>query len=81
MTPRFSPLDMTNDNKAVLAFNLSYLFDEAEMLATSMHQITSWFEEGALRMPSVQEFSLSRVAAAHEALQSGETVGRLLLVP
>ena len=35
-TPRYSPLSLTNDNKSVLAFNLSYLFDRVELLEDGM---------------------------------------------
>src|SRR5262249_20751339 len=31
-TPRFNPLDLANQNKSILAFNLSYLFGEREVL-------------------------------------------------
>ena len=34
-TPRFNPLQMTNDNHSVLAFNLSYLFDKKARLPPS----------------------------------------------
>ncbi len=30
-TPTFNPLNMTSDNKSVLAFNLSYLFEKADI--------------------------------------------------
>ena len=33
-TPRFNPFDMTQHNRGVLAFNLSYLFDRGEILAS-----------------------------------------------
>jgi len=80
-TPRFDPLALTNDNKCVMAFNLSYLFEEKWLLTDSMNQIASWYAEGKLRAARIQEFPLSEAAAAHAALQSGTTVGKLTLVP
>ena len=38
-TPRFSPLQMTNESRSVLAFNLSYLFDRLELLDEALGQI------------------------------------------
>ncbi|HSC89252.1 MAG TPA: medium chain dehydrogenase/reductase family protein [Polyangiaceae bacterium] len=80
-TPVFHPLQLTNDNKGVTAFNLSYLFEEQELLGGAMTQLAEWFSSGRLRPPQVQQFPLAEVGRAHEALQSGKTVGRLLLVP
>jgi NADPH:quinone reductase-like Zn-dependent oxidoreductase len=78
-TPRFDPLTMTNENKSVMAFNLSYLFDRPDLLSESMTVLTSWVEQGKLRAPRVQRFALDRVREAHRALESGETMGKLVL--
>lgn len=78
-TPRFNPLQLTNDNKSVLAFNLSYLFDRADLLNEAMGQLLGWLEAGHLQPPPVQALPLERVAEAHRALESGETVGKLAL--
>lgn len=80
-TPRFNPLDMINENKSVMAFNLSYLFDEKELLQGAFTKILGWYSEGQLRLPQIQEFPLGEVAEAHRALQSGTTMGKLTLVP
>ena len=79
-TPRFSPLDMTTTNRSVLAFNLSYLFDRHELLANGMERLLAWVESGALRVPPVTIHPLERAADAHRALESGTTVGKLVLV-
>lgn len=78
-TPWFNPLDLTNENKSVLAFNLSYLFEEREMYERSMRQIVEWIEGGVVRIPEVVEYPLAEAGRAHEALQSGRTVGKLIL--
>lgn len=80
-TPRFDPLRLTNDNKSVLGFNLSYLFDEREMLHRVVPELLGLFSSGALRMPAVTEIPLENVASAHEKLQSGATIGKLVLIP
>ena len=80
-TPRFDPLALTNDNKSVLAFNLSYLFDKKEALLPAVPDLVRWLEQGQIRFPKVDTFPLRHVAEAHRSLQSGKTVGRLVLVP
>jgi NADPH:quinone reductase-like Zn-dependent oxidoreductase len=79
--PRFNPLAMTNENRGVLAFNLSYLFSETELMVRALSGLVLGFSTGQLRAPPVTEFAFERVADAHRALQSGTTVGKLALVP
>lgn len=78
-TPRFNPLDLTNLNRSVLAFNLSYLFDNTEFLAEAMTRMLDWVATGDLVPPTVTTFPLEGVADAHRAIESGTTVGKLVL--
>lgn len=78
-TPRFNPLDLTHLNKSVLAFNLSYLFDKSEMLTRGMGELLRLADTGAIRPPETTTYPLERVADAHRALESGQTVGKLVL--
>jgi len=80
-TPSFDPLTLIDDNKSVMAFNLSYLFDEQELLESAFTRISTWYAEGALHPPQIKEYALADVALAHEALQSGTTIGKLTLIP
>lgn len=80
-TPRFDPLDMTSANKSVLGFNLSFLFHRKDVLREAMTDLLGALEEGAIRPPPVQCFALDAVADAHRAIESGRTVGKLVLVP
>lgn len=79
--PRFSPLRMTNENRSVLAFNLSFLFDRTDLFEEAMQRLLGWRAEGALALPSPTPYPLDRVADAHRDLESGETTGKLVLVP
>jgi NADPH:quinone reductase-like Zn-dependent oxidoreductase len=80
-TPRFSPLDMTQTSRSVLAFNLSYMFAEQWLLGEAMGRLLGWLESGALRPPPVTTYPLERVADAQRDLESGRTIGKLVLVP
>lgn len=79
-TPRFDPLTMTNENKSVMAFNLSYLFDRPEILDEAMKAIFGWIASGQLTPPKVTTFAFDEVANAQRAIESGETTGKLVLV-
>lgn len=79
-TPRFSPLDMTGKNRSVMAFNLSYLFEEADLLRDALVGIRALVETGELRPARTETYRAEDVAAAHAALESGRTVGKLTLL-
>jgi NADPH:quinone reductase-like Zn-dependent oxidoreductase len=78
-TPRFDPLRMSNANRSVLAFNLSFLFDRTGFLDLAMGQLLAWLAEGRIRMPQVTAYPLENAAAAQRALEGGQTVGKLIL--
>lgn len=80
-TPRFNPLRMTQENRSVLACNLSFLSAQADRLAQGMHWLLQRFADGQLRAPPVATYALERVADAHRDLESGRTVGKLVLLP
>jgi NADPH:quinone reductase-like Zn-dependent oxidoreductase len=77
--PRFNPLNLTNDNKSLIAFNLSYLFHRTDLIEETMRELMKWVAEGKIKAPPLQSFSYERVADAHRALESGRTVGKLIL--
>ena len=77
--PRFNPVRMTTENKGVVAFNLSFLFDRFDLLHAAVNDLIAWVNAGKLRAPKVRAFALADVAQAHQALESGETTGKLVL--
>jgi NADPH:quinone reductase-like Zn-dependent oxidoreductase len=78
-TPRFNPLDLTTRNRSVLALNLSYMFDERALLERSMRALMALAAAGSVRPPPVREFAFDDVRDAHRAIESGTTVGKLVL--
>ena len=80
-TPRFNPLMLTQDSKSVMAFNLSYLFDRTEILRLAMSDLVGWLEAGDIQPPGVTTYPLADVADAHRAIESGQTTGKLVLLP
>lgn len=80
-TPRFNPLDMTQRNRSVLAANLSFLQSHASELREGMVWLLERFADGRLRPLPVETFPLERAADAQRRLESGMTVGKLVLTP
>jgi NADPH:quinone reductase-like Zn-dependent oxidoreductase len=78
-TPRFSPLAMTDENKGVVAFNLSYLFDELALFQPAIVELVEALGRGELVKPKVTEVPFADVREAHRLLHSGTTVGKVVL--
>ena len=80
-TPRFSPLDMTQANKSVLAANLSFLQAHAPTMQDGMHWLLERFESGQLQPLPVETFRLAEAGEAQRRIESGQTIGKLALIP
>jgi NADPH:quinone reductase-like Zn-dependent oxidoreductase len=78
-TPRFDPLRLTRDNRSVLGFNLSFLSERETLLGEALRDLLGRLAEGALVAPPIEELEFRAVADAHRALESGDTVGKLVL--
>jgi NADPH:quinone reductase-like Zn-dependent oxidoreductase len=77
--PKFDPMEMGVANKAILAFNLSLFANEREMLSGLFDTIMEWVEQGKIQCPRVVEMNMKKIADAHDLIQSGTTVGKLIL--
>lgn len=80
-TPRFNAIDMTNTNRSVLAFNLSYLFERTDFLRSALTELLALQESGQLQTPTLTTYPLEGVADAHRDLESARTIGKLVLEP
>ena len=79
-TPRFSPFSLTTRNRSVLGFNLSFLFDRSDLMCAAMQQLIAWLEEDRIRPSAIHSYDFDQVARAHRDLESGQTVGKLILL-
>ena len=77
--PAFDPMFLTVDNKSVLGFNLSFFADEKEVVSELFDQICVWLEAGLLRCPRVAIFDIDDIADAHTLIQSGSSVGKIVV--
>lgn len=80
-SPRFNPIHMTSENRSLITFNLSFLFERRDLLAEGMQTLLGWVSEGRLARPKVTTYPLAEVARAHAALESAQTTGKLILLP
>ncbi len=78
-TPRFNPLDMTDKNKSLVTFNLSYLFDKRDMFREAIEHMVQLIEIGEITGPETTIFEFEKVGEAHKALESGKTTGKVIL--
>ena len=78
--PTFNVMEMGTQNKSIMAFNLSFFAQEREILSKLFDQLCTWIEKGQLHCPRVTTFEgLDRIAEAHELIQSGNSVGKLII--
>jgi NADPH:quinone reductase-like Zn-dependent oxidoreductase len=78
-TPRFSPLQLTRDNRSVLAFNLSFLAARTDLIRRGMEQLLAWADAGRIQPPTVTAYPWDALTDAHRDLESGNTVGKLVV--
>lgn len=78
--PRFDAMDLVVSNKSILGFNLSFFVKELGMLSLLYDQIGQWLADGELHCPRVTEMNMKDIAKAHQLLQSGKTVGKLVMI-
>lgn len=79
-SPRFSPLQLITDNKAVIGFNLSFLFARQDLAIEAMTDLMRLALEKKIKPLKTTTFKFSEVGLAHKALESGTTVGKIVLV-
>lgn len=80
-TPRFSPIGLMNENKGVAGVNMGHLWDEVTSLREAMLELVSMWERGEIRPQVSAELPFERAKEAHELLEQGKNVGKVVLVP
>lgn len=78
-TPRFNPLEMTTSNKGVIGFNVSFLFEEEELLEEGIQALEEMIAMKKIRPVPVTQIPFERVADAHQMIESGNSVGKIVL--
>lgn len=78
--PRFDPMALVTENKSVVGFNLSFLFERDDLVGEAMTQLLALASAAKIVAPAVRTFALDRAAEAHACIESGQSVGKLVLV-
>mmetsp|Transcript_14794 Transcript_14794/g.14204 ORF Transcript_14794/g.14204 Transcript_14794/m.14204 type:complete len:441 (+) Transcript_14794:169-1491(+) len=77
--PKFEPMSLVLDSKAVLGFNLSFFADEHELVRRYFEQIYEWVRLGKIQVPACTICDMKDIGAAHELIQTGSTVGKIVM--
>ncbi len=77
--PRFNPMKLITENKSVVGFNLSFLFDRDDLVGEGMQSLLSLIESKEIMAPKVTEFKFEDVAEAHRLIESGKSTGKIVL--
>ena len=80
-SPRWSPLTLMDENRAVMGLNLGHLFGEEDALRAGLDEIASLIEQGVIAPVVDQAFPFSLAADAHRRIESRGNVGKVILVP
>eukprot|EP00980_Cylindrotheca_fusiformis_P003196 scaffold725_cov133-Cylindrotheca_fusiformis.AAC.4 len=77
--PKFDAMEFVTSNRSLLGFNLSFFVDEIELLEDFYNTISTWLEDGKLQPPRLVEMDMQDIGLAHELIQSGKSVGKIVI--
>ncbi len=80
-TPLYHPLSLMGDNRAVAGVNLGHLWHEQEMLLEELAAIVKLWEAGAVKPVIDGVYDFAHAAEAHERIEYGRNVGKVILKP
>jgi NADPH:quinone reductase-like Zn-dependent oxidoreductase len=76
---RFSSLKLINENKGIMGFNLSFLFDQGELLEESLDALMGLANEGLIHPTETTFIPFDKAADAHRLIESGKSRGKIVL--
>lgn len=79
--PLFSPLGLMNTNRAVAGVNMGHMWHEVDRLGEATEKLLELYAQGKVRPHVDRTFPFSAAADAHRFLESGKSVGKVVLVP
>ena len=77
--PRFYPLKLMSESKAVIGLNMLTLWDSKRSLDELVQPLRRWMDEERIRPVVAEAFPLERGAEAHRYLHEGKNVGKVVL--
>jgi NADPH:quinone reductase-like Zn-dependent oxidoreductase len=79
--PRFNPLRLMNDTKAVIGLNLLRWWDERGSLEEVTAPLVELLERGAIKPVVAESFPFDRAGEAHRFIQERKNIGKVVLTP
>lgn len=79
--PRFTPMKLMNDNRAIAGVNIGHLWGEIDMLRDEMDDLVRMYREGIIEPHVHRTFPFTQAAEAFGELEYGRNVGKVLLAP
>jgi NADPH:quinone reductase-like Zn-dependent oxidoreductase len=80
-SPRWRPMQLMNENKAVLGLNMGHLFGETQLLKSGLDKLAQLVDEGVISPIVDGTYPFSKAAEAHLRIESRQNVGKVVLVP
>ncbi len=77
--PRFAPLRLMNDNRAVAGVNLGHLWDSEELIKPQLEALLRYAREGVLHPRVDRAFPVGEAAAAHRYIHERRNIGKVVL--
>jgi NADPH:quinone reductase-like Zn-dependent oxidoreductase len=78
--PRFGPLALMSENRAVAGVNIGHLWDHDAMLRPQIAALLRYAAEGRIKPRVDRAFPLADAAAAHRYIQERKNIGKVVLV-
>ena len=79
--PRFNPLRLMTQSKAVIGLNLLTLWDDRGTLEEVTAPLAGLLERGAIDPVVAESFPFDRAADAHRFIQERKNIGKVVLTP
>jgi NADPH:quinone reductase-like Zn-dependent oxidoreductase len=77
--PRFGPLALMNDNRAVAGVNVGHLWSAEQILRPQIEALLAYARDGRIRPRVGRVFPLAEAAAAHRYIHERHNVGKVVL--
>ncbi|MFZ1863101.1 MAG: medium chain dehydrogenase/reductase family protein [Polyangiales bacterium] len=79
--PLWTPIKLMQENKGVSGVNMGHLWSEREMMAEVFASVLALYQEGAIRPHVDRSFPFGQASEAHAYIESGQNLGKVLLIP
>lgn len=79
--PKYSPMKLMDDNKAVSGVNMGHLWSEIDVLGEEIDELLALYEQGVIAPHIDGTYPFDRAGEAHTRLEERKNVGKVLLVP